>query len=215
MQNISNPNLSDPRRRTATPMKFWDGKINPFIKTLIYSEFLITGSFGLFGPIIAIFITKQITGGTILTVGIAHALYLITKSLLQIPTGKYIDRKKGEKDDFRFLFGGSLALSSVPILFAFSSLPIHIYIIQLWCGIGSAFAYPSWNALFTKHIDKKHEGYEWGIYNTSVGLGAAGAAAIGAWLVKQFGFTNIFILVGILSFIGSFVLLFLRKYLKI
>lgn len=94
MQNIINTNLSDPRRRTTAPMKFKDGKINPFIKTLIYSEFFITSSFGFIGPIMAIFITQQIVGGIIVTVCVAHAIFLLTKSLLQIPMGEYIDRKE-------------------------------------------------------------------------------------------------------------------------
>jgi len=93
-------------------------KINPVIRFLTISDVLIIGGFGLVAPIFAIFITKSIEGGTVEVAGIAAAIYLLAKSLGQIPVAVIIDKIKGEKDDFWAVLIGSIIFSIIPILCA-------------------------------------------------------------------------------------------------
>jgi len=74
---------------------------------------------------------------------------------------------------------------------------------------------PAWMAIFTRHIDKEHEGVEWGVYRTLVDLGAAGAASLGGFLAYRLGFMPLFILVSIISLIGSLFLVFIYKDMKV
>ena len=162
-------------------------------------------AFGLIGPIFAIFVTQQIAGATIATAGFAATLNLLTRALAQMPVARYVDRRKGEKDDFLFMVAGSTLISIVPFIYLFVETPIHLYIAQVILGIGGALANPGWYAIFTRHIDKNKEGTEWTLENVGVGLAAAGAAAIGGILAERFGFQNLFLIVGILSLIGLIV----------
>ena len=189
-------------------------KINQVIRILTLSDVLIISSFGLIAPIFAIFVTDSISGGNIAVVGIAEAIYLISKSLLQIPAASIIDRIKGEKDDFWAMFVGSIAFSLVPLLYLAISSPFELYLVQFIYGLATAVTLPSWYAIFTRHIDKKHEGVEWGVYQTFVDLGSGAAALIGGLLAYYFGFNNLFILVSIISFIGSFSLLGIYQRMK-
>ena len=185
--------------------------MNRVIALLIISDlFLLTG-FGLVDPIFAIFMTQNLTNGTLVTAGIAIMLFFLVKSLLQLPLAHYID-KHGNSEFF--LVGGCLIIAAVPFLYSVATHINHIYLIQVLYGIGSALAYPTWLGLFSTNIDKKKENFEWAVYSTCEGVGTALSAFIGAQLAAIIGFRSVFIIVGILSLIGACILLFLGKQNK-
>ncbi len=176
--------------------------INKVVRTLVLGDIMFFSAFGLIGPIFAIFVTSQIAGATVATVGFAATINLLTRALLQMPVARYIDRHKGEKDDFKFMVAGSTLISIVPFAYLFVTTPIHLYLAQIVLGIGGALANPGWYAIFTRHIDKNKEGTEWTLENVGVGLAAATTAAIGGVLAQYFGFHNLFLIVGVLSLVG-------------
>jgi len=65
--------------------------------------------------------------------------------------------------------------------------------------------------LWSINLDKNRESFEWSVYSTSVSIGYAISAAIGAIIAQFFGFVYTFTLVGILSIIGGLILFFLEK----
>ncbi|MDO8443781.1 MAG: MFS transporter [Candidatus Azambacteria bacterium] len=176
--------------------------INKIIRVLVIGDVMFFSAFGLIGPIFAIFVTNQIAGATVATVGFATTINLLTRALLQMPVARYIDRHKGEKDDFKFMIAGSTLVSIVPFIYLFINTPMHLFMAQVVLGVGGALANPGWFAIFTRHIDKGKEGTEWTLENVSVGLAAAGTAAIGGVLAQNFGFQNLFLIVGVLSLLG-------------
>ncbi len=165
-------------------------------------DIMFFSAFGLIGPIFAIFVTNQIAGATVATVGFAATINLLVRALLQMPIARYIDKHKGEKDDFLFMVIGSTLVSVVPFAYLFVTLPIHLYLAQVVLGIGGALTNPGWFAIFTRHIDKGKEGTEWTLENVGIGLVSAGAAALGGIMAERFGFHNLFLVVGILSLVG-------------
>lgn len=181
--------------------------INKIVRVLVLGDILFFSAFGLVTPIFAIFITKQIAGATIATVGFATTVTLLTRSILQMPVARFVDKRKGEKDDFFMMIIGSTLISLVPFAYMFIRTPLGLYAAQMALGIGAAMGNPGWYAIFTRHIDKSREGTEWTLENVSVGLSAAGAAAIGGILAQQFGFRNLFFIVGILSLVGVIILI--------
>ena len=180
----------------------------------IISDFIVLSGFSLTAPIFAVFINDNIVGGTLEVIGISEMIYLLTRSLFQIPVANYVDRHKGERDDFLFLFFGSLSFSLIFIFYTIIETPNQLYLVQFLFGLISAFTLPSWYAIFTRHVDKKHVGTEWGIYRTFTDLGGAFSAAIGGFLAYKFGFTNLFLLVSGITFMGSLFLLGARSGLK-
>jgi len=176
--------------------------INKIIRVLVLGDIMFFSAYGLIGPIFAVFVTNQVAGATIVTAGFAATINLLVRALLQMPVARYVDRHKGEKDDFKFMVAGSTLISIVPFAYLFVTTPWHLYLAQVVLGIGGALANPGWFAIFTRHIDKGKEGTEWTLENVGVGLAAAGTAAIGGILAQQFGFNNLFVIVGVLSLIG-------------
>lgn len=183
--------------------------INKIIKILILSGFIIHFAFGFIAPIFALFIVGKIQGGTIETVGFAFAFYWAAAVLTRLPIARYVDKTKTEKDDFYFMIFGSVLISIVPFLFIASTKIWHIYLIQALYGIGYSLRLPGWFGMFTRHIDKGQEGYEWSFDSLVSGVGAAITAALGGVLAVKLGFDFLFILIGAISIIGSAILIFL------
>lgn len=183
--------------------------VNKIIKVLMLSDFIIISGFGFIAPIFALFITDKIHGGTIETVGFASAVYWIAAAVIRLPIARYVDRTKTEKDDFYFMIFGSVLISVTPFLYIVSSEIWHIYLIQILYGIGYSLRLPGWYGMFTRHIDKGSEGYEWSFDSLISGLGSGITAALGGILAVKLGFNALFVLIGILSVIGTAVLTFL------
>ena len=186
-------------------------KINKVIRYFIISDLIFLGGWGLVGPIFSIFILKNIVGATLVTVGITSAIYWIIKSLIQIPVAIFIDKREGEKDDFYTLVFSLLLAGFSAILFMTVHTVVGLYVVQFIYAVAMGLYIPSWSAIFSRHIDKTHAAFNWSLDSTFVGLTYGTAALIGGVVGKIFGFQAIFVLVGILSFVGSFVLFFLPQ----
>lgn len=187
-------------------------QINQVIKCLIFSDFLLQAGWGLIGPIFAIFLLKQIQGGSLGMVGLVTSTYWITKSLVQPFIARYLDKNHGEKDDFIFLVIGMYIANLVPLGYLFSSQPWHIFTLEFLRALAMACVIPTWSAIFTRHIDQGREAFSWSMESTGIGLAAGSASAIGAWLVSLFGdFRLVFVLVSLLGISASSTLLLIRK----
>lgn len=182
--------------------------MNRTIKLLMISDIFVVTGFGLIDPILAIFIKENLIGGTIFGAGLASTLFIVTKCAVQLPFSKYVDM---HKDKVKWLVIGAFLTAIVPFIYIFAENMSVIYIAQIIYGIGSGLVYPTWLGLWSTHLDKKHESFEWSLYSTITGLGTALAAAIGAAIAEYIGFNYTFVLVGIMSLIGCGILLNLER----
>ena len=188
--------------------------INPVIRFLIISDTVLMGALGLLGPIFALFIEDFITGGNAAVAGVAAGIYLFTKSILQIPVAHLIDKVRGEKDDFWLMFIFTVLMAFIPLLYLVITTPFQLYLVQFILGFFTAFTFPTYMAIFTRHIDKEKEGTEWGVYFTLTDLTSAALAVVGGYVATLQGFPILIILVVVISFIGSLLLLPIRPYIS-
>lgn len=188
---------------------------NKVVKILVTSDFFLNLGWGLLSPVFALFILENISGNNSLkaaeVAGLSALFYWIPKSMFQIPIGTVLDKKHGEKDDFWFMSIGTFITAIVPIGYLFSTMPWHIYFFQVVHAIGMAMALPSWLAIFTRHIDKGKEGFEWSVESTAIGMGAGIAGGIGGLVCSYFGFATLFVSVSILNVISAVCLLFIKN----
>lgn len=168
--------------------------------------------FALSGPFVSVFIVKGISGATVSVVGIAATIFLVTKSTLQIPFSRIVDRTASENKIVGIFSTGQAITALCPLILAFSTNQWHVFIAQFFCGFGNALTYPSWNALFTHHIDQEQAAFEWSIYDTIIGLGAAGAVALGGFLIDKVGFQPVFLGTGLVIIATSFLALVFYKH---
>ena len=183
--------------------------MNRTMKLLLLSDIFVLTGFGLIQPILAIYINDGgVTGGTMLTAGMASALFMLTKSLVQLPFGHYVDSQAGKE---RWLILGTLLMAAVPIIYLSANCIDHIYLAELIYGLGSGLAYPTWLGLWSVNLDPGRESFQWSIYHTSTGMGTASTATAGAAMASQVGFSATFLLAGLLCIVGCLVLLILER----
>ena len=195
-------------------MKAWFPKLNQVILIIIIADFVLITAFGFLPPIFAVFITQQIAGATVATVGFALTVYWLTKSILQLFVARLVDRNHGEVDDFYFMIAGGLLNSVLVTLYYFADQTWHVYALSFLIGAGDALLVPPFYAIFTRHIDKGREGFEWALYSSfSLGVGSALGGALGGTLTTIVGFRAIFPIIGMLTFFATIILLFLKPYI--
>ncbi|MBS3076005.1 MFS transporter [Candidatus Pacearchaeota archaeon] len=184
--------------------------MNRTIKLLMFSDLFIMTSFGLIEPILAIFYKENLIGGSIFAAGIASTIFLVTKGITQLPFSMHVD-KFPYKKKVRWLMTGSILVAVVPFIYIFAKDMNVIFVAQIIQGIGTGLAYPTWLGLWSTNLDRKKESYEWTLYSTVTGFGAALTAAVGAAIAEFIGFNYTFMLVGLITITGCLLLLRLRK----
>lgn len=183
--------------------------MNRTMKLLLLSDIFVLTGFGLIQPILAIYINDGgVTGGTMLTAGIASALFLFTKSMVQLPFGHYVDKQSSKS---KWLILGTLLMAAVPIIYVSANSIYHIYLAEMIYGLGSGLAYPTWLGLWSANLDKGRESFQWSVYSTSTGLGTAATGAGGAALASLAGFYATFIMAGLLCLLGCVALILMER----
>ncbi len=182
--------------------------MNRTMKLLMLSDMFVLTGFGLIQPILAIFINQGVAGGTVLTAGLASTIFLMTKSLVQLPVGKYVDDHDKKT---RWLVIGTLLMASVPILYVTADSIYKIFLAELIYGLGSGLAYPTWLGLWSRNLDQGQESFQWSIYSTSTGIGTAITGTMGATLVSIAGFAPTFVLAGLFCLLGCITLFVLES----
>ncbi len=188
--------------------------INKVIKILILSDVALISGFGFITPIFAIFLTNRIEGGNVEVAGYAAAIYWIVMSLVVIPLGRYLDKNHGEKDDLWFIIIGN-ALAALAICgYLFSYLPWHIYLLQIVYAIGMGMNIPGFTAIFTRHIDKGREAFDWSVRAALVGIGAGITGALGGIIANRFGFDVLFTGASIFILLSAFLPFLIAKKMR-
>ena len=183
--------------------------MNRTMKLLMLSDIFVLTGFGLIQPILALYINDGgVTGGSMLTAGLASALFLFTKSLVQVPFGKYIDRRSGKT---RWLILGTLLMASVPVIYVTAHSIYQVYLAEMIYGLGSGLAYPTWLGLWSANLDKGRESFQWSVYSTFTGLDTAATGAAGAAVASLVGFSATFLLAGVLCLLGCLALLVMER----
>lgn len=189
--------------------------INRIIQVLLLFLFVLNVSEALFSPLFAVFITSSILGATLKTVGFAVAIYAITKSIVQVPLAKSIDRKMGERDDFYLMFLGGIVVSLQAFFLIGVTKPWQLYLLQVFGGIGGASIMAAYYALFSRHTDRGKEAFEWSLFSVGgLTISAAVGAFLGGIIADALGFKMLFLTSGILSLLATVLLLLGYPYLQ-
>lgn len=174
-------------------------QFNPVVKAFIFSEIFVWSSWYLIIPILAVFITK-VEGGTVELAGSAVSVYMIGRIILEIIVGRYLSSGKDYK--FHAAIIGITAISISYLGLAFSMHLYGVFVFIFLTGASVGIITPATSALFSTHLDKDKEPYEWGLHDAIVFAGMALASSLGGFIAGQYGFRLLFLLAAVLNLIG-------------
>jgi len=172
--------------------------VNRLSKILLYGANIWYFGEGMLGPLFAVF-TERI-GGDVLDVAWAWATYLFVTGILYIVVGKIVDRRNNKE---KIMVIGYFLNALFTFGYLFVSSPWHLFVVQAGLGIAAALASPTWNALYSKHEDKKHDGFHWGLAGGQAQIVTGIALVAGGLIVNYFSFDVLFITMGIILTISA------------
>lgn len=184
-----------------------DIKVGRLVKYFILSDLALLSGWGLIAPIFSIFVIQKVAGATLITVGIAAAIYWLLKALIQIPLANYIDRTPGEKDDFYTLIAGLLIAAFSAFLFILVDKIWQLYLVQAVHAIGLALYSVAWPAIFSRHLDKDRISFDWALDSTAISVAAGVSGFFGGVLAAWLGFPAVFLLAAFFSAAAAMILI--------
>lgn len=182
---------------------------NQIVKTLLLYIFAVNSAAGLFAPLLAVF-ASELLDGSLRVAGFAVAIYSIVKSTVQVPCAKFIDKRKGEHDDYLVLLTGAVLGTLSIFSLAYITQAKSLYALQIVSGVADALLMAAFYGIFSRHIDKNCAGYEWSMFSVfGLTVSTAIGGAIGGMLTEAYGFHTTFLLAGFINLIAIAFLLLL------
>ena len=189
--------------------------INSAIKILLVFIFTFNLAASMYVPIVSIYITGHIAGATLTVLGISLAVYSIVKSIFQVPIAKRLDSLKGERDDFYIMLVGIVLAIVYSLGFMVIKTVTHLYILEVIVGVADACIMAAFYAIFSHHIDKDSQGFEWSLFSVGgLTMSAAIGGVVGGYVANEFGFNSVFILSASFNGLAAVILLLLFPYVK-
>ena len=182
-------------------------KVGHIVKYFVLSDLFFLAGWGLVQPIFSVFVIEKVAGATLITVGVAAAIYWILKSVLEIPIANHLDRIGGEKNSFVTLVCGLFLAAFSAFAFTWVREIWELYAVQAIYAIAFSFYVPSWYAIFSRHLDRGRVSFDWTLDSTMGGMGAGVTGLLSGILANIFGFSTVFIIAGILSVIAAFIIM--------
>ncbi len=177
-------------------------QLNPFVRAYMVSEAMLWSAWDFVIPIFAVFIVKNISGGTIQTAAIGYSIYLITRVIFELISGRLLSQSTNKKKLMMAIFG-MLCLSISYFGFAFSQNISTVFFLYSLLGVGLGLASPAKNSLFSIHLDKNKEATEWSLADATVFISMALATALGGFIAAFYGFPTLFMLSCIVTILAT------------
>jgi MFS family permease len=153
---------------------------------------------GMLGPLFAVFTEK--IGGDVLDISWVWATYMIITGIIIVAIGKISDKSISKE---KLVVVGFLLSSIFTFGYLLVSKPLHLFIVQIGLAIATALSSPTWDALYARYEDKKHDGYTWGLVDGGEQIVPGVAILIGGFIVVYLGFKTLFITMALAQLIGA------------
>ena len=169
---------------------------NNTLITLLLSVFIALLGIGIIIPVMPVFATELGAGG--FSLGMIIASFSISRGLLQPIVGNLSDRW-GRKN---FLAAGLLIYGIVGLMIPQAMSVGHLIGIRAFHGVGSAMIVPIAMAYISLLSPVGHEGRYMSYLNIAIFCGIGCGPVIGGLLSDSFGFSSVFYLMALMSFIA-------------
>lgn len=179
---------------------------NKALKVLLSTNALIFIAGAMLAPIYALFVDE--IGGDLLDASMTGGIFALAAGITTLAAGKYADKVKESE---LIVVLGYLIIAIAYVLFIFVDSIFMLFLVQIFMGIGSAIYAPAFDALYSKHLDKRRAGTQWGAWESMAYFTTAAGAGIGGLIVNRFGFDTLFIIMALLAFISAMYIYFLPR----
>lgn len=180
--------------------------LNKALKILLITNGLILLAGAMLGPIYALLVER--IGGNLLNASLSWGVFALVAGVVTLISGKFSDKIK---ENELMVFAGYIIMAIGFFLYLFADSIAFLFVIQGIIGFGEAIYVPSFDAIYSKHLTKKREGGQWGVWEAIRHFSVFVGAVVGGFIAFKFGFNVLFITMGAISLISGFYILFLNR----
>lgn len=181
---------------------------NRAIRMLVITNGLILVAGAMLAPIYAIYV--DIIGGDLMDASFAGGAFALAAGITVLLSGKFSDRVKEQE---LIVVTGYVVMGMGFLLYIFVDSVIFLFLVQVLIGFGEAFYSPAFDAVYSKHIENSKAGSQWGAWESMNYFTTAIGAVLGGLVVKNFGFTPVFIIMASLCFASALYIYLLPRRL--
>jgi DHA1 family multidrug resistance protein-like MFS transporter len=165
--------------------------------TILSAIFIVFTGMGIIVPILPIYAAEL--GATGFALGVIMAAFALSGGVLQPFVGDFSDRhgKKG------FLITGLLIFGLTGFAYTFASSVIHLVIIRILHGAGSAMVVPIAMAYISDISDGSNIGKHMGMLNISIFAGIGAGPVLGGFFLDFWGQNSAFYAMALLSLLSA------------
>ncbi|MBI3980598.1 MFS transporter [Candidatus Microgenomates bacterium] len=181
---------------------------NRAIRILVATNGLVLVAGAMLAPIYAVYV--DIIGGDLMDASFAGGVFALAAGTTVLLAGKFSDRVKEQE---LVVVTGYVVMGIGFLLYIFVDSVIFLFLVQVLIGFGEAFYSPAFDAVYSKHIENSKAGSQWGAWESMNYFTAAIGAVLGGLVVKNFGFTPVFIIMASLCFASALYIYLLPRRL--
>jgi len=206
LKDTPNPDTSIQPPSLNLPTLFRNVKAHPTFLALCVATFIWNFSIYVAGPFFSVYMVENLKA-TATMVGITSILANLWKLLVQRKAGELSDRW-GPR---RVQLISMLLIPILPALWAFSTTMWQIYLFEILAGIfWGAYNLASFNFLLSITPKDQLARYS-ALFQLTVTVALASGAALGSWLITQWGYFGIFLFSAVGRFIAA---LYFARYVN-
>ena len=184
---------------------------NKVVRYFVFCDLSLFSGWGLLAPIMSVFVVEHIAGASLFNAGAAASLYWAARCVVQLPIADFLDKRKGEKDDFYILVIGLLLASLAAFSFSLVTTVRELYIVEVIQGIAFGLYAPAWSGIFSRHLDKDKVAFDWSMDGVGLGVASMIAGLTGGYLADTFGFNIVFYLASLFSILSAVIVFSVPK----
>lgn|GEM_PF-1660262 len=182
-------------------MAYFKSKPNSFIKAFIASDAMLYSALNLVNILFAVFVTTEVSGGTIQAATAALTAGVVTRVLTELFAGKKISGLP-EAAKLNIITTGMALISISYVGFGLAQSLYPIIVFWLINGVGWGLAQPTKLSLVSKYIKHDQSNQEWGLTDAINMSLVAAAMVAGGFIVANYDFELLFLLAACLNTLG-------------
>lgn len=171
------------------------------MKILLYSNYLNTFGYSLFGPLYSLFVLG--VGGSAFTAGATWSCYMLASGLFIFIFGKFEDVFYSHRK--LMIVAGYFILAFGALAFTLIQNVAEVYPVQIFNALGIGLLTPAWDVIYSAEPYKGKEAEGWALFAGADYILIAIAAFLGGIYVTYFSFRNLFLVVFAIQIVAALV----------
>ncbi len=179
---------------------------NRALRILLVTNALVLVAGAMLAPIYALFVDK--IGGDLFDAGLTGGVFALAAGITTLIAGRFADKIR--ENELIVVLGYVIMGVGFLLLTKVGSI-LSLFLVQALIGFAEAVYAPAFDALYSRHLDRRHAGREWGLWEAIHYFAITIGAIVGGFIATKFGFQILFVIMSVLSFISALYIYFLPR----